>query len=380
MTDNKYIGVQGLEELITLTKNSLAKKADTLQFDVMPDPVKYIGKVVQYVGVSDSSFTRSHFYYSDGTRWNEENISGEQTSQIKIVSALPNWVSADPQVLYVLKDTTDNTISLYVKNIAVNDAWYTVESSGSFAIVDSLPQWADANASIIYFKANGDALTGYIKNTGTTNAWYTLGGAAQEIDTALSSVSTNPVQNKVVYAAIQDVLAKIVNVYHFKGSCLTADLPSEGNAVGDTWNLEDDSSYGPAGTNVAWTGTEWDALSGDMNYMRGLHDPDWSKVITESDTRSISNGSAGTIVYTYTYTCPARGFAYIKFKGANGDCNIAVSNLNIVTSKQLDSSYYRAPPLPVNKDDTIKFDVERTTVGTTINFSYTIDLVPYKVQ
>lgn len=265
MTDNKYIGVQGLEELISLTKNSLAKKADALQFDVMPDPVKYIGKVVQYVGISDASFTRSHFYYSDGTRWNEENISGEQTTQIKIVSALPTWINADPQVLYVLKGTTDNTMSLYVKDASVNDAWFTVESGGSFAIVDNLPQWSDASASTIYFKANGDALTCYVKNTGTVNAWYTLSGASQEVDTALSSVSTNPVQNKVVYAAIQDVLAKIVNVYHFKGSCLTAALPSEGNVVGDTWNLEDDSSYGPAGTNVAWTGTEWDALSGGIN-------------------------------------------------------------------------------------------------------------------
>lgn len=265
MIDNKYIGVQGLEELIAITKNSLAKKADTFQFDVMPDPVKYIGKVVQYVGISDSSYTRSHFYYSDGTRWNEETISDEQTTQIKIVNALPAWINADPNILYILKGATDNTMSLYVKNASVNGAWFTVESGGSFAIVDSLPQWSDANASTIYFKANGDALTGYIKNTETSDAWYTLGGATQEIDTALSSVSTNPVQNKVVYAAIQDVLAKIVNVYHFKGSCLTADLPSEGNIVGDTWNLEDASSYGPAGVNVAWTGTEWDALSGDMN-------------------------------------------------------------------------------------------------------------------
>ena len=52
MNDIKYLGVQGLEELIILAQNGLAKKADTLQFDVMPDPIKYIGKIVQYVGVS----------------------------------------------------------------------------------------------------------------------------------------------------------------------------------------------------------------------------------------------------------------------------------------------------------------------------------------
>ena len=265
MDDIKYIGVQGLEELIILTKNGLANKADMLQFDIMPDPIKYIGKVVQYVGVSDVSFTRSHFYYSNGIKWTEENISGDQATQIEMVTALPSWVNADPQILYILKDTLDKKMSLYVKNPSVNDSWFTVESSGSFAVVATLPQWGDADSHTIYFKADGNVLTGYIKKTGTIGAWYTLGGTSQDtIDTALSATSTNPVQNKVIYAAIQDVLAQVASIYHYKGSCLVADLPMTDNTVGDTWNVEDASSYGPPGTNVAWDGTEWDALGGDL--------------------------------------------------------------------------------------------------------------------
>ena len=266
MDDIKYLGVQGLEELIILVQNGLAKKADVLQFDVMPDPIKYIGKVVQYVGVSDVSFTRSHFYYSNGVKWTEENLSGGQTTQIEMVTVLPAWVNADPQILYILKDTTDKKMGLYVKNPSVNDSWFTVESSGSFVVVDTLPQWGDADSSTIYFKADGNILTGYIKKTGTVDAWYTLGGAGSEIivDSALSATSTNPVQNKAIYAAIQDVLAQVASVYHYKGSCLAAALPVTNNKVGDTWNLEDASSYGPQGTNVAWDGTKWDALGGDL--------------------------------------------------------------------------------------------------------------------
>ena len=266
MNDIKYLGVQGLEELIILAQNGLAKKADVLQFNVMPDPIKYIGKVVQYIGVSDVSFTRSHFYYSNGVKWTEENISGEQATQIEIGTALPSWVDADPQILYILKDTTDKKMGLYVKNPSVVDSWFTVESSGSFAVVAALPQWADADSSTIYFKADGNILTGYIKKAGTIGAWYTLGGAGSGIivDSALSATSTNPVQNKVIYAAIQDVLAQVAGIYHYKGSCLAADLPVADNKVGDTWNLEDASSYGPSGTNVAWDGTEWDALGGDL--------------------------------------------------------------------------------------------------------------------
>ena len=282
MDDIKYLGVQGLEELIILAQNSIAKKADVMQFDVMPDPIKYIGKIVQYVGVSDVAFTRSHFYYSNGIKWAEENMSGGQTTQIEIVTILPAWVNADPQILYILKDSTDNTMSLYVKNPSAADSWFTVESGGSFAIVAVLPQWADASPRIIYFKADGNTLTGYIKKTSVIGAWYILGGATQDtIDTALSPTSTNPVQNKVIYNAIQDVLAQVASIYHYKGSCLVADLPMTDNTVGDTWNLEDASSYGPQGTNVAWDGTEWDPLGGDLT-------PD--AVPTENSQHSVMSG------------------------------------------------------------------------------------------
>ena len=211
MNDINYLGVQGLEELIILTQNALAKKADVLQFDVMPDPTKYIGKIVQYVGVSDISFTRSHFYYSNGIKWTEENISGEQTPKIEMVTALPSWVDADPQALYILKNTADITMNFYVKNPSVNDAWFTVEKSASFAVVASLPQWADANSNIIYFKAKANGndlvsndLVGYIKNTSTIDAWYTFGEKSQIIiDAAISETSTNPLQNKVIFTEVQ---------------------------------------------------------------------------------------------------------------------------------------------------------------------------------
>ena len=209
MSDIKYLGVQGLEELIILTQNALAKKADVLQFDAMPDPTKYIGKIVQYVGVSDISFTRSHFYYSNGIKWTEENTSGGQTPKIEMVTALPSWADSDPQVLYILKNTADITMNFYVKNPSVNGAWFTVEKSVSFTVVSSLPQWADADSGIIYFKANGNDLVGYIKNIYTIDAWYTFGEKPQIIiDTAISATSENPVQNKVIFTEVNGLRAQ----------------------------------------------------------------------------------------------------------------------------------------------------------------------------
>ena len=207
MSDIKYLGVQGLEELIILTQNSLAKKADILQFDAMPDPTKYIGKIVQYVGVSDISFTRSHFYYSNGVKWIEENTSGGQTPKIEMVTALPSWADSDPQALYILKNPADITMNFYVKNPSVNGVWFTVEKSVSFTVVSSLPQWADADPGIIYFKANGNDLVGYIKNIYTIDAWYTFGEKPQ-IDTVISATSENPVQNKIIFAEVNGLRAQ----------------------------------------------------------------------------------------------------------------------------------------------------------------------------
>lgn len=57
---------------------------------------------------------------------------------------------------------------------------------------------------------------------------------------------------------------KVASMYRFRGSVAAyADLPEDA-ANGDVYNVV--AKYGdyPAGTNFAWTGTEWDALGGSM--------------------------------------------------------------------------------------------------------------------
>lgn len=56
------------------------------------------------------------------------------------------------------------------------------------------------------------------------------------------------------------------NIFTYKGSVATADLlPTSGQSVGDVYNIISESDYGPAGTNVAWAGEEWDALGGSSS-------------------------------------------------------------------------------------------------------------------
>ena len=65
-----------------------------------------------------------------------------------------------------------------------------------------------------------------------------------------------------------EIDAKVSSVYHYKGTVSAyAGLPASGQEVGDVWNIETaDSTHGiKAGDNVAWTGSEWDVLAGEID-------------------------------------------------------------------------------------------------------------------
>ena len=117
------------------------------------------------------------------------------------------------------------------------------------------------------------------------------------VDDAMSSTSENPVQNKVIYAALGNyaplaspaltgtptaptatagtsttqiattafvssaISSAVSGVYKYKGSVETASLlPVSGQVTGDVYNIESSSIYGGPGANVAWNGSAWDSL------------------------------------------------------------------------------------------------------------------------
>lgn len=85
----------------------------------------------------------------------------------------------------------------------------------------------------------------------------------------------------------------ISTVYSYKGTVSTySNLPSSGNKTGDVYNIEKaDSTHGiKAGDNVAWDGSDWDKLGGDID-LSGKQD-----VIQYSTMPTASASTVGKIV------------------------------------------------------------------------------------
>lgn len=93
----------------------------------------------------------------------------------------------------------------------------------------------------------------------STNTTYST--ATQTVNGLMSSTDKKKLDG-FLSASSYALKTDLAGLYKYKGSITSASLPTTNQIVGDTYNLTDASIYGPAGTNVAWTGEVWDALGG----------------------------------------------------------------------------------------------------------------------
>lgn len=131
----------------------------------------------------------------------------------------------------------------FLQKTAAGVKWDTPHASWG-QITGDIQNQADLK-SALDAKADSSALTNYAPKA-TTLAGYGITDAYTKDETD----------------------AKVSAVYRYKGSVATyAELPTEGNTVGDVWNVAAaDEAHGiKAGDNVAWNGSAWDALSGAVD-------------------------------------------------------------------------------------------------------------------
>lgn len=160
-----------------------------------------------------------------------------------------------------------------------------------------------------------------------------------------------------------EVDAKVSSVYKYKGSVANeAALPTEGQVVGDVYNLED------TGMNVAWTGEGWDKLGSVVDLTPYLTKEDAGKTYAAKATTLEGYG----ITDAYTKTA------------ANTELNKKVDK---ETGKQLSTNDYTtaektkltgiATGAEVNKIDAVK--VNGTALGIT-DKAVNIDLSNYATK
>ena len=114
---------------------------------------------------------------------------------------------------------------------------------------------------------------------------------SDDTDKALSAK-----QGKTLKSEIDGVKAKVTSIYTPKGSVNSYDeLPTENLTAGDVYNVV--AAYGnyPAGTNWAWTGTEWDALGGNIDLSNYYNKSEVDAAIkVETDRATAAEQALGT--------------------------------------------------------------------------------------
>lgn len=101
-------------------------------------------------------------------------------------------------------------------------------------------------------------LDGLPTGTELENTYADKSSYLKKTDATLTYVSKTGLSTELAYYAKK---SDITNMYVYKGSVADASkLPTTGQQVGWTYNIETASQYGGAGMNVAWNGTEWDPL------------------------------------------------------------------------------------------------------------------------
>lgn len=126
-----------------------------------------------------------------------------------------------------------------------------------------------ATAPTVAVKAANDTITVNASGVAVNAAKFDAAGSANAAKSAVIGSASDPSSASTIYGAKryadEKIAAQIASTYRYKGSCAYSELPSEGNVVGDVWNVEDAHGNVPAGTNWAWNGKEWDALAGDID-------------------------------------------------------------------------------------------------------------------
>lgn len=221
MSQIKYLDTAGTQALITEIKSRLSSKI-TRYTTMPPATVNDVGDIVQYIGTTNSNFTKGDFYLGSTGASTEvstyvessEGITGalevvasdadpfDDTTQIKVdttklVTDLPDVQVGDYVKLTVNTVPTYTWVQVSYNKDEINDL---IGRAGHFAAVNSLPT-TNIATNIIYLVPKKKTVEGY---TATDGTFYVPYGSTYIHYDAAGAVVTGTVDDEAIAAAIED--------------------------------------------------------------------------------------------------------------------------------------------------------------------------------
>lgn len=241
--------------------------------------------------------------------------------EVKAAAALDPRVAVATKAELILKETwpyDGDTIYLYkgiVVSVADENALYMLIDTDKILSTD-YSGWKRVDAGDTQLIEVVDNLT------------------SDDADKALSAK-----QGKVLMGEINGVKAKLSNIYTYKGSKdKYAELPTDAVA-GDVWNVAEAHNGHPAGTNYAWTGTEWDALAGSIDLSNYYNKSEVDGAIAAESALRVAEEQrlAVLIEANTTLANEAKGIASENQNAISG-LSQSVGNINLILNGDEDDN------------------------------------------
>lgn len=241
--------------------------------------------------------------------------------EVKAAAALDPRVAVASKAELILKETwpyDGDTIYLYkgiVVSVADENALYMLIDTDKILSTD-YSGWKRVDAGDTQLIEVVDNLT------------------SDDADKALSAK-----QGKVLMGEINGVKAKLSNIYTYKGSKdKYAELPTDAEA-GDVWNVAEAHNGHPAGTNYAWTGSEWDALAGSVDLSNYFSKDEVNAAIAAESALRVAEEQrlAVLIEANTTLANEAKGIASENQNAISG-LSQSVGNINLILNGDEDDN------------------------------------------
>ena len=235
----------------------------------------------------------------------------------------------------------------------IEDAYTKSQIDTSLSTKLSSQEASSTYATITSVEAKADKAT-TLAGYGITDAF-----TKNEVNSALGA-KLDSATASTTYATKEELNSKVASVYKVKGSVANqAALPEESNEVGDVYNVED------TGINYVWTGEEWDALGGSV---------DFTNYYTKGDVDSKLADKANTAdVYSKTVLDPM-----LEAKVDSADLGtMASKNADDYSTKTVADTLYA--PISLSATVAGKADKATTLEGYGITDAYTSSEVDAKL-